>query len=93
MWGTIIVAGLLLASPDRVSESAALEPAVQQTETVTTIQVQIQIQLTMIPNKQPLGEGIRRTAGALVDDPDWDGIMDEIHQARKVERRPQIDEE
>jgi len=28
-------------------------------------------------------------AGALADDPYWDTIMEEIDQARKVERRPQ----
>jgi hypothetical protein len=33
------------------------------------------------------GDGIRRSAGALADDPYWDAIMDEVHQARKQERR------
>jgi hypothetical protein len=37
------------------------------------------------------GEGFLRTEGALADDPEWDSIMEEIHQARKVERRPQGD--
>ena len=35
------------------------------------------------------GEGLLRTEGALADDPDWDTIMDEVHQLRKLERRPQ----
>lgn len=39
------------------------------------------------------GDGIRRSAGALVDDPHWDAIMDEIHQARKQERRPSVEAE
>ncbi len=39
------------------------------------------------------GEGILRTAGALVDDPHWDGIMEEIYQDRKRDRRPQMEEE
>ena len=39
------------------------------------------------------GQGILRSAGALVDDPYWDGIMEEIYQARKIERRPQSEEE
>ena len=29
-----------------------------------------------------------RSAGALADDPDWDRIMAEIQQERKLERRP-----
>ena len=32
------------------------------------------------------GEGLLRTEGALLDDTDWDGIMDEIHQLRHEER-------
>ena len=39
------------------------------------------------------GEGILRTAGALADDPHWDGIMEEIYQDRKRDRRPQMEEE
>jgi len=39
------------------------------------------------------GKGILRTAGALADDPCWDAIMDEVHQARKIERRPQTGDE
>ncbi len=35
------------------------------------------------------GEGFLRTEGALADDTEWDSIMEEIHQARKLERRPQ----
>lgn len=33
------------------------------------------------------GEGLLRTEGALADDEEWDAIMEEIHQARKQERR------
>jgi hypothetical protein len=36
------------------------------------------------------GEGFLRTEGALVDDEEWDGIMEEIYQARKLDRRPQV---
>ena len=35
------------------------------------------------------GDGFRRTEGALADDQEWDAIMEEIHQARKQERRPE----
>jgi hypothetical protein len=29
----------------------------------------------------------------MADDPDWDRIMEEIHQARKLPRRPQMEAE
>ena len=41
--------------------------------------------------KRPLGEGFIRTEGALANDPDWDGIMDEIQQSRHLERLPHGD--
>jgi hypothetical protein len=39
--------------------------------------------------RQP-GEGFLRTEGALADDTEWDGIMEEIYRARKIERRSQV---
>lgn len=53
----------------------------------------VENQITIVSAKKPWGEGIRRTAGALADDPEWDTIMDEIYHARKVERRPQMENE
>ena len=50
-----------------------------------------QVELHLKPvevGRQP-GDGFRRTEGALADDPYWDDIMDEIHKARRLERRPQ----
>ncbi len=38
------------------------------------------------------GEGLLRTEGALADDAYWDGIMEEIHQSRKQERRTLTEE-
>ena len=52
---------------------------------------EVEVRVKVIPNKtarQP-GEGFLRTEGALADDTEWDAIMEEIYQARKVERRPQ----
>jgi hypothetical protein len=49
----------------------------------------VEVQVTVIQPSRKWGEGILRSAGALADDPHWDAIMEEIHQARKVERRPQ----
>lgn len=37
---------------------------------------------------RPTGEGLIRTAGALADDTEWDGIMEEVHRERHPERRP-----
>jgi len=50
---------------------------------------EVEIQVKVIQPSKKWGEGILRTAGALADDPYWDAIMEEIYQARKVERRPQ----
>lgn len=49
------------------------------------VEVQLRV-LAKLPRKP--GEGFLRTEGALADDVEWDEIMDEIHQSRKVERRP-----
>lgn len=47
---------------------------------------EVEILLRVVPSAQPWGEGLHRCAGALADDPEWDGIMEEIYQARKLER-------
>lgn len=53
----------------------------------------VEVQVKVLPPARTWGEGIRRTAGALADDPDWDAIMEEIHRQRKLERRLLPDEE
>jgi len=53
----------------------------------------VEVQVKVSRSTRPWGGGILRTAGALADDPHWNGIMDEIHQTRRLERRPQMDEE
>ena len=50
---------------------------------------EVEVQMKVVPPVKKWGEGILRTAGALADDPEWDAIMEEIHKARKIERRPQ----
>jgi len=52
---------------------------------------EVEVQVRVIP-KTPRGsgEGFLRTEGALADDTEWDAIMEEIYQSRKLERRPQI---
>jgi hypothetical protein len=54
---------------------------------------EVEVRVTIVPPARKWGEGILRTAGALADDTEWDGIMEEIHRARKLERRPQMEEE
>ena len=54
---------------------------------------QVEIEVRVIVKKEPWGEGLKRCAGILADVPEWDGIMEEIHQARKLERRPALEEE
>lgn len=45
---------------------------------------QVEIEIRLVPaKKEPWGEGLKRCAGALQDDPHWDAIMEEIHQERK----------
>jgi len=49
------------------------------------------VQVKILPGpSRKIGNGILRTAGALADDTEWDAIMEEIHRARKLERRPQV---
>ena len=52
-------------------------------------EVEVQVKVILKSTRKP-GEGFLRTEGALADDEEWDAIMEEIHKARKVERRPQI---
>jgi hypothetical protein len=54
---------------------------------------QVEIQVKLVSRSQPWGEGIKRCAGVLADDPEWDAIMEEIYHSRKVERRPQLEDE
>ena len=54
---------------------------------------QVEVQVRTIPKstRKP-GEGLLRTEGALADDEEWDAIMEEIYQSRKLERRPRLDD-
>ncbi len=52
----------------------------------------VEIILKTAPTQRTWGEGILRTAGALADDPYWDDIMEQIHQDRKRNRRPQMED-
>ncbi|HEX7376283.1 MAG TPA: hypothetical protein VF278_04190 [Pirellulales bacterium] len=52
---------------------------------------EVEVQVTAVPRGKEWGAGILRTAGALADDPYWDAIMEQVHQTRKANRRPQLD--
>ncbi len=52
----------------------------------------VQVVLSASSYEGTWGEGIRRTAGALADDQNWDTIMAEVHEGRKRERRSQTEE-
>ncbi len=52
-------------------------------------EVEVQVKVIIKEARKP-GEGLLRTEGALADDTEWDAVMEEIHQARKVERRPPL---
>ncbi len=48
---------------------------------------------TIGPPKPPSGEGLLRTEGALANDSEWDAVMEEIQQARRLGRRIDSEEE
>ena len=52
-------------------------------------EVEVQVKVISKTPRKP-GEGFLRTEGALADDTEWDAIMEEIYQARKLERLPQV---
>jgi hypothetical protein len=52
---------------------------------------EVEVQVRTIPkSERASGQGLLRTEGALADDVEWDGIMAEIYQARKLERRSPV---
>ena len=53
---------------------------------------QVEIEIRVLAKRERWGEGLKRCAGILADEPEWDAIMEEIHQARKLERRPLAEE-
>lgn len=52
-------------------------------------EVEIQV-IIVVRRPEKSGDGFRRTEGALADDKEWDGIMEEIYNARKLDRQPEI---
>jgi hypothetical protein len=54
---------------------------------------EVEIQVKLVQKSRKWGEGILSSAGGWADHPEMDAIMEEIHQNRKLERRPQADSE
>jgi bifunctional DNA-binding transcriptional regulator/antitoxin component of YhaV-PrlF toxin-antitoxin module len=55
-------------------------------------EVEITVRTVAVASVRNPGDGFLRTEGALANDPEWDGIMQEIYEARKQERRPPVSE-
>lgn len=53
---------------------------------------QVEVEMQVVPAESS-GEkkGWWRIAGILADDPEWDQIMEEIYQQRKLERHPKLE--
>lgn len=49
----------------------------------------VEVQVKFRQKTEKWGDGIRESAGGWAKYPEMDAIMDELYQARKVERRPQ----
>lgn len=54
---------------------------------------EVEVQVKVVPNAKKWGEGILRSAGGWVNYPELDGIMEKIHQERRLERRAQVENE
>jgi citrate lyase beta subunit len=48
---------------------------------------EVEVRVEVVQPPKTWGDGILRSAGALADDPHWDGIMEEIYLARKTGTR------
>ena len=53
-------------------------------------EVEVLVKFVHLPRKW--GEGILRSAGGWANYPEMDGIMEKIHQDRKLERRPLVED-
>jgi hypothetical protein len=52
----------------------------------------VEVQVKIIATEKQWGDGLRRCAGALADDPHWDAIMAEIYEDRKRDTRREVPE-
>ena len=54
---------------------------------------EVEVQMKLVPPTKKWGEGILRSAGGWANYPEMDAIMERIHHERKLERRPQMEDE
>ena len=54
---------------------------------------EVEVQMEVVQPLRKWGEGIRRSAGGWTDYPEMDDIMEKIYRERKLERRPQMENE
>lgn len=54
---------------------------------------EVEIQVKILQPAKKWGEGILRSAGGWADYPEMDAIMERIEQERKLERRPQLEDQ
>jgi hypothetical protein len=54
---------------------------------------EVEVHVKIVPPTKKWGEGILRSAGGWADYPEMDAIMEKLHQERKLERRPQTEQE
>ena len=52
----------------------------------------VEVQVRVVTAAASWGDGLRRCAGALADDPHWDAIMTEIYEDRKRDTRREVPE-
>ncbi len=79
---TKVIHGIINGRTIELSEDLGLPPGEE-----------VEVQVKTLPTTQNWGEGLKRCAGALADDPEWDAIMEEIHEGRKLEPRPLPEDE
>ena len=79
-----------VASPRRALVTVLEEPATIPGEAALLAEgSEVENAIRSARPKRSPGEGFVRTEGALADDRDWDGIMNEIQLLRHEEREPQ----
>lgn len=54
---------------------------------------EVEVHMKFVPPATKWGEGILRSAGGWANYPEMDAVMQRIHEERKLERRPQLENE
>ena len=53
----------------------------------------VELQVKIVNASKNWGDGILRSAGGWAEYPELDAVMNEIHESRKLERRPPMEDE